>query len=542
MKLDPRSWNTLQNRWASGEPLDAVEEQARRDVIASDPLASREHALFEELRTALDDSSPAVDPALVARVHVSAGLRPSSHLRLVSGDSHPGSTPPPPRARSRTPRYVAGLTGAALAAAGVAAFMHWNGETAPPRPAPLSGTKLRSAHPAPRTVRSELVFASGEVLLGAERAAVGVAPLSEGQELATAQGHACVTIDPSIDVCLGEHSAIRLESLLESHVRVRVQRGTAIAALSKRLPGQRFSLEAQDVSAAARGTVFAVQVRTPQDVQISVVEGTVDVATKLGESEPLFAHSRLELDQRRDLRRRRSISRGDEARLSSLLTPRRLWQSSNLGVLEVSGAEPGARATLGAEGPLTLPFRSFVPAGLHELSVMDARGGALTRQVEIRPGETVRVDVNQPASAASADNTAPRTAPNASALLERARRQLAQGQTRAALSSYQLLLKTHPGTAEAKTVLVTVGKLQLDLNAPGAALATFDSYLKSGGPLSPEALAGKIRALRMLGRVTEEHAAIEAYLRRYPNGFAASTLKRRLDQLKRRPAEHDSRR
>ncbi len=80
-------------------------------------------------------------------------------------------------------------------------------------------------------------------------------------------------------------------------------------------------------------------------------------------------------------------------------------------------------------------------------------------------------------------------------------------------------------------MLVTVGKLELRQNAPARALNAFNAYLKRGGPLQPEALAGKIRALRALGNSAEERRSIERYLASYPDGFEAVALKKRLAVL-----------
>jgi hypothetical protein len=58
-------------------------------------------------------------------------------------------------------------------------------------------------------------------------------------------------------------------------------------------------------------------------------------------------------------------------------------------------------------------------------------------------------------------------------------------------------------------------------------LASFDRYLAQGGPLEEEASFGRIRALRALGRSSEELVAIEAFLRRFPASPLASALRDR---------------
>ena len=83
-------------------------------------------------------------------------------------------------------------------------------------------------------------------------------------------------------------------------------------------------------------------------------------------------------------------------------------------------------------------------------------------------------------------------------------------------------------------MLVTIGKLELDLKQPARALRSFDAYLAAPGPLAPEALGGKIRALRALGKTSEERRAIETYLARYPDGFESPLLRQRLEVLQAR--------
>lgn len=121
--------------------------------------------------------------------------------------------------------------------------------------------------------------------------------------------------------------------------------------------------------------------------------------------------------------------------------------------------------------------------------------------------------------------------PSAAGLLESARRELERGNARAAHSLYERLRSSYPASPEARTVLVTMGKLELDLGRPERALASFDAYLAAGGALALEAQSGKIRALRALGHADGERRAIREYLSRFPNGFEAPALARRLSAL-----------
>jgi hypothetical protein len=116
------------------------------------------------------------------------------------------------------------------------------------------------------------------------------------------------------------------------------------------------------------------------------------------------------------------------------------------------------------------------------------------------------------------------------ALFAAARKQAGLGNAREARALYRELQTRYPGQGTA-SVQVVLGNLEMELNAPERALIAYDAYLHSGGPLEPEALHGKVRALRALGRTADEVLTIRNYLARYPNGFQAPSLKKRLQEL-----------
>jgi tetratricopeptide (TPR) repeat protein len=131
-------------------------------------------------------------------------------------------------------------------------------------------------------------------------------------------------------------------------------------------------------------------------------------------------------------------------------------------------------------------------------------------------------------SAAVADRPTP------AALLEAARSEVGHGNRRAALGLYERLRSFYPTSPEAHTVLPTIGRLYLDLGDANRALRNFDAYLSNPGALAPEALSGKIRALRGLGQHSAEREAIQRYLARYPRGLEAPRFEKRLAELDRR--------
>jgi len=112
----------------------------------------------------------------------------------------------------------------------------------------------------------------------------------------------------------------------------------------------------------------------------------------------------------------------------------------------------------------------------------------------------------------------------------RARR---DGQPQRAIALFRELQRQSPATPEARVSLISLGDLLLGSGGDAiGALAAFDEYLRlqPAGPLLPEALAGRLRALIALGRRSDAEAARRelearspgsAYLRAQPSPGAA---------------------
>src|SRR5690606_19351842 len=119
--------------------------------------------------------------------------------------------------------------------------------------------------------------------------------------------------------------------------------------------------------------------------------------------------------------------------------------------------------------------------------------------------------------------------PSPGALLQLARRHMKAGQTQPALSAYRRLLASFPESREAQSVGITVGQLELQSGAAERALSHFSNYLKRGGPLAPEALAGKALALQRLGQSAAAREAKGEYVRQFPNHPFSKRFERELD-------------
>jgi hypothetical protein len=118
--------------------------------------------------------------------------------------------------------------------------------------------------------------------------------------------------------------------------------------------------------------------------------------------------------------------------------------------------------------------------------------------------------------------------PDPAALLDGARQARARGDIGEAVRLYEELQRRYPASAEARAALVALGQVH---PSPAAALRAFDTYLDTGGgALAHEALYGRIRALRALGRQAEAAREGEVFLRRFPTSPYATTLRDLADE------------
>lgn len=451
-------WEELQARWAQGEPLTPAEESERLSLAEGDALAKKELDIFAALRARADSDGDPVADALIDRVLEQVGATPP--LRLVVTGAELGRAVPAAARLRATRRWV--VAAVSLAAVAAVATIGWFNR---PNPALPIASVVPALPPAVGLKRAELVVSVGEVQVDGQASSSSTRMLAQDQVLTTGNGRACFAIQPGIGVCLDANTRIKLESLTAPHISVRVEQGLALATLSPRTVGETFALLAADVTATARGTVFAARRQGP-DTEIVVVEGLVDVVRGAAAAARVGAHTSVLFSSAEGAATHSTISPTTEKRLLDLRSSSGSWPQAAL-----APAVP--------------------PAGSAE----------------------------QPAR------------PTASALLKAARTEMAAGKSRSALTLYEKLRTAYPSSVEANTVLPTMGKLELDLGQPQRALRSFDAYLAKPGVLAPEALAGKIRALRALGRSAAERSAIEQYVARYPNGLDTPSFRRRLTEL-----------
>jgi hypothetical protein len=135
------------------------------------------------------------------------------------------------------------------------------------------------------------------------------------------------------------------------------------------------------------------------------------------------------------------------------------------------------------------------------------------------------------ASARPEPSVAPPLVPSesADALFAAANRARSRGDAALAVALYRQLLAEHAGAKEATAARLSLGMLQLQRGDAAAALQQFQEFRRaSPKSMSAEALFGEAEAFRRLGRKSEERAALQELLQRYPHSAYAVAAAKRL--------------
>lgn len=102
-----------------------------------------------------------------------------------------------------------------------------------------------------------------------------------------------------------------------------------------------------------------------------------------------------------------------------------------------------------------------------------------------------------------------------------------EGKQAEAVATYQKLQARFPNSPEALISRLALGRL-LASSSPSLAYAQYDTYLRQGGPLRPEALVGRAKALSAMGQTARAKAAWQEVLEAAPNSIYAEQARRHL--------------
>lgn len=207
-----------------------------------------------------------------------------------------------------------------------------------------------------------------------------------------------------------------------------------------------------------------------------------------------------------------------------LRAPHRHWRLA-IAALVITGS-----AVAGGLGWIAL--RSSPARETNARPTTPATSGRGSPSITPRPVATEKTPDNAEEEAV-VEPTPPKTAPNATTLYRAANDARRAGRNDAAIQAYGELQRRFPGSSEARASRVSLGGLLLRSSSAGSALAQFDAYLDGGGGnLAAEALFGRGRALRALGRTADEARNWERLVRQYPDSAYATHARRRIDELR----------
>lgn len=424
-----------------------------------------------------------------------------------------------------------------------------------------AGRHTTPSNPGDGAVEPRTTVAYGRLLLrsGDIRGVPGAfeigAPLGATATLEVGEGLVALQLRQAVTLRVERASRVALEPAAAEEAVLRLERGSVLAVVTPGLPGARFLVRTPHGSVRVTGTLFAVSVREGAS-EVEVLHGSVQITAtghppvilgavqraRIGAAEPeaLSDAARRRLHRRADALALLTAEGGAPMRVTS----------------QPEGAEVQLDGALLGRTPLSASVRPghrrlVVHAPGHEAvteHLVLAERSAVQRDFELRPlgrppDELTpgTPSVTSAPGALPASRAQPRPRAVRGTIDEGWRALLAKAQTRrtardwaGAAQAYRALIRRYPDRPEARTALVSLGFLLLDhLDEPTRALAAFGRYLRGNrsGPLAREAAWGHIRALRALGRTSEERRALEDFLRRYPRSVQKERIRTRLRQL-----------
>ncbi len=503
-------WARLSDRAAVGETVEGGDAEFLRAHGAACAACGAEQELWTKLPLALSEPS-----ALLASL---PGAGDAAELFADAKRA---------RKRARRKRIGGALAALGLAAGVALGFGAW-----------ASRAPVTAAHRA--DVR--FAFVSGDVRVNQAPARAGLT-LDRGDGVKLGGGGACLLLEPGVTVCAQGETEFVVEQTELERRRLRLLSGSVVARLAPQPKGATFGVETAAGAFIAKGTSFAVELGADGSAELRVHEGTVSAEARSGAKQAVLARSAALLGAGSFVSR--PLSSAAASRDARLLRLAGIWSEQASCELDIS-ASPGGLVALDGLELGESPLTALVTDGGHRLALSLAGFGPVAERLTLARGERVersyeltplavpapvavppepgRVDTRSGASA-----TVRATPLSADELLARAREHRAAARYAEAAATYRRLLSLYPRSDQARAALVSVAELELSqLGNAEAALASFDAYLRGGGALAQEARYGRIRALRKLGRVGDERAAIEAFLRDYPRSVQATALRARL--------------
>jgi tetratricopeptide (TPR) repeat protein len=281
-----------------------------------------------------------------------------------------------------------------------------------------------------------------------------------------------------------------------------------------------------------------------EEVQVRVIRGRADVDDDIAEGPRSVGPAEVAVLGRAGVR---PTDEQENAAAWQGIDAFDLLDSGAGAIVDVRSVPAGARVTVDGAYLGRTPVAAAVRAGHRRLELALADREPVREFVDVLAGETLSrafelqlapelaeapaVDGGTAGTELGAGST---DGAGAAEMLARAQSLRSERDWPGAARAYRELIRRHPGSDEARSSLVSLAQVELGkLGRPARALKLFDTYLAraQGGPLALEALLGRARALRALGRTAAERAALERFLDRYPEALQAAEVRGRLESL-----------
>lgn len=484
------------------------------------------------LRAVEEDDGPGAAPPLddLARRRFVERVLEGAERATALAPAPRAPRPEPARAWWPVPALAGATLGACLTALGflLAAPHEGGGE---PRPAPSAPGPTASLEPA------RLLLAGAGMLVGGRPAAVAD-EVPRGAEVATGASRAVIRLAEGRLVSLEPASRF---SLAEEGEAVALREGRLLASVTPSPGGDGLAVTTPRGEVRSTGTVFSVEV-SEAAVEVAVLRGEVVVRAEGRRPAGVGAGQERRLGEGAG----RGLTAEEEERMWAEVRAMDLLDGGRPARLSVASEPAGAEVVVDGVALGETPLAAGLRPG-HRLLTLRREGEVVAREgLDLEAGRTLRrsydlavargeaADASPGAARGGEEPTRGSAGPSAQELLQAAQARRAQRDLSGAAEAYRRLLAAHPDSPEARASLVSLGQLELgSLGRPAVALELFDRYLDSDarGALAQEALHGRARALRALGRPTEERAALETFLQRFPSAVQAGAARRRLEEL-----------
>ncbi len=415
-----------------------------------------------------------------------------------------------------------------------------------------------------------VVLRSGDVRVDEDLVSIGQ-KIVVGRRLQVGSGRLGVGLPCGAGVMLSGGSEAFIEHLSDEFTSLRLERGSMLVSVAPRKNRGRFVVRTKAGTVTVTGTVFSVAVEGAS-VEVAVARGHVEI------EEPESAPRRLTRGQASKLRKGGGEVREmtESEKLKALSDARSVEMSSNteLASLSITSKPSGALVLVDDVVLGKTPLEAVTRAGHRRVKVALSGRTVVNEVLSMEPGSTLKRDFElEPeaflndknmiakSEAGVSDSGNKKEAPgrvdqrghvagtqvkkldkrskNPKELLNEARRKRTARDWKKTSQIYRDLIRLYSNSREARTATVALGFLLLDhLGKPAEALKQFEKYLGSTkkGILAQEAAYGRVRALRRLGRFSEERKGLEAFIKLYPHAPQRSLVKRRLDEMRTRDA------